>query len=152
MLVLMKVWVASAEQSSLLALNLEAMLLITLVAEGPVPPVHANINGLKAAFSTSMILCSYLSFSDFPDNHMNLLYYGQLFARGLNILTSKYVFLNLDSHREFALMSNLASSSVIVDFFYRRTRLVTAEDWAQFQHHNIGRLIILQMCLVSRCA
>ena len=32
-----------------------------LIAEGPAPPVDENTRGLKVLFSTSLILCSYLS-------------------------------------------------------------------------------------------
>ena len=38
---------------------------MTLLAEGPAPPVDENTSGLKVLFSTSLFLCSYLSFFEF---------------------------------------------------------------------------------------
>ena len=41
--------------------------------------------------------------------------FGQELAKGLKVLTSKKVRENLESKSQYALMSNLASSSVLVD-------------------------------------
>ena len=38
---------------------------MTLLAEGPAPPVDENTRGLKVLFSTSLILCSYEFFEFF---------------------------------------------------------------------------------------
>ena len=65
-----------------MAHNLKAILFINLVAEGPVQPVHAKVNGLNVVFSTSMIHCSYLSFSDFRGNYTNLLKFSNIFLQG----------------------------------------------------------------------
>ena len=52
----------SEYESSFLSLNFPAIRLITFEADGPAPPVQEKTSGLKEAFSTSRIRCSYLSF------------------------------------------------------------------------------------------
>ena len=52
----------SAYESTLFSLIFKARRSITFDADGPAPPVQANISGLKLLFSTSMIRCSYFNF------------------------------------------------------------------------------------------
>ena len=60
---------------------------------------------------------------------------GQLYDSGLKIFTSKYVLLNLDSESPLALMSNLASLSVVVDL-RAKIPLATAEDEVRSRHYH----------------
>ena len=107
--------IMSEYESSFLSLNFPAIRLITFEADGPAPPVQEKTSGLKEAFSTSRIRCSYLSFfSCSCILYASLMSLGQVFACGLKILTSKKVLENLFSHRPLARMSRRASSSVVV--------------------------------------
>ena len=89
---------------------------MTLLAEGPAHPVDENTRGLKVLFSTSLILCSYLSFLSsswyLSESRMVL---GQLFASGLKILTSKNVLSKTVPQRPLAFMSRRATP-VAVEF------------------------------------
>ena len=57
--------ITSEHFSSLFTQIFWASRFMTLLAEGPAPPVDENTRGLKVLFSTSLILCSYLSFFEF---------------------------------------------------------------------------------------
>ena len=98
-----------------LSLIFDASLVITLVADGPAPPVQAKISGLKVLFSTLITLDSYFNFFCASWNlYASLISFGHDLARGLKILTSKNVRQNRESQSPLALMSSLASSSVVV--------------------------------------
>ena len=56
--------ITSEYESSSLSLILERNLCMAFDADGLAPPVHEKINGQKVALSTSIIICSYLSFLD----------------------------------------------------------------------------------------
>ena len=91
--------------------------------------------GLKV-FSIFMILDSYLSF--FQDSwylYASLTFLGHVLASGLKILTSKKVLQKRESQSPFTLMSNLASSSVVV-VLSTKDSLPKVEVSAQFRHHS----------------
>ena len=114
---LISVWVndiTSEYFSSLFSEIFWASSFMTLLAEGPAPPVDENTRGLKVMFSTSLILCPYLSFLSsswyLEESPMVL---GQVFASGLKILTSKKVLSNTVSQRPLAFMSRRTSSAAV---------------------------------------
>ena len=61
----------------------------------------------------------------------------------LAIFTRKHALLNLDSQIAFALICNLATSSVVVDL-RAKVSPATAEDEVRYQHHDRHRLASFQ--------
>ena len=110
----------SAYGSEVLSLSLTAGLVMLFDADGAAPPVVATMSGLIELFSIFMIRCSYFRFIEASwCLNASWICFGQVLAKGLKILTSKKVRQNLESKSPFALMSNLASSSLLVDLYLK---------------------------------
>ena len=109
---------------------------MTFVADGPAPPVQANMNRLKVLFSTLIRRDPYLSFFCFSWNvYASLISFGHDLAGGEKTFTSKRIWRKRKSGIPLALMSVLLPLQ-LTWFCVQRTRLVTAEASTRFRHQN----------------
>ena len=73
--------------------------------------------------------------------------FGQVFARGLNTLTSQYISLNYVPHKPMCSMYNLACSSVVVDYSWKDSPF-NAWRWTYFLSNLSG----VSFCVWSACS
>ena len=94
--------------------SVSASLVIIFDAEGPYLRVVANTSGLKAVFDIHDVVLEFAFSEASRCSYVSWTCFGQESVKGLKVFNRK-LFGRVSSKNLFDLMSNLASSSVLVD-------------------------------------